>query len=181
MSALGACVHWRFLRSNGLHLWRLQECSTDMRMWWAGQATRAYWRCALNRTNIRPVAREVTCRISVRRSLSSTTVTAHLHFMCRALAIPAGVAAYHHLVGVALPSRAYCKRRAGPSRLPPPRRSHDPELQFDWSKFWEFLAPDLVLLVLAIAVSECSLTFVSSHLSETFPYKRATFSLLGVI
>lgn len=147
---MSTSVHWRLLWSNGLRLCRLQECSTTMRLWWASQGTRTYWRCALNRTNIRPMAREVTCRISVRRS---TTVTAHLHLVWRALAIPAGVAAYHHLVGVALPSRAYCKRRAGPSRLPPPPRSHDPELQFDWSKFWEFLAPDLVLLVLAIAVS----------------------------
>ena len=153
MGTLGTSVHWRLLRSNGLRLCRLQECCTTMRLWWAAQGTRTYWRCALNRTNIRLVAREVTCRISVRRSLSSTTVTAHLHLVCRALAIPAGVAAYHHLVGMALPSRAYCKRRTGPSRLPPQRRSHDPELQFDWSKFWEFLAPDLVLLVLAIAVS----------------------------
>ena len=150
---MSACVHWKFLQSSGLRLCRLQECSTNMRVWWAKQGTRTYWSCALNRTNIRPVVRKVTFRIIVRRSFSSTAVTAHVHLVCRALAIPAGVAAYHHLVGVALPSRAYCKRRTGPSRLPPPRRSHDPELRFDWSKFWEFLAPDLVLLVLAIAVS----------------------------
>ena len=128
---MSTSVHWRLLRSNGLRLCRLQECCTTMRLWWLSQGTRTYWRCALNRTNIHPMVREVTCRVSVRRS---TTVTAHLHLVWRALAIPAGVAVYHHLVGVALPSRAYCKRRTGPSRLPPPPRSHDPELQFDWSK-----------------------------------------------
>ena len=48
----------------------------------------------------------------------------------------------------------HCRQKRGvvPSRVLRQQRSHDQDLKFDWSKFWEFLMPELLLLSLAVAV-----------------------------
>lgn len=156
MTIWRAHTQWRALRCNVLRASELLECRLRVRVQQnlGRSRTRSYWECVLNRTHVPAVVREETCHLTVRHFWNATSVgTARLSLIFRILAVPAGISACNCLVGVAPLTRAYCKRRVVPSRLPPPRRSHDPELQFDWSKFWEFLAPDLVLLVLAIAVS----------------------------
>ena len=157
MAAWRAHTRWRALRCNVLRVSGLLEYCISARVQQNLGRSRgwSYWGCVLNRTSVPPVVREV-CQVTVRHSWSAASVgTARLSLVLRVLAVPVGISAYSYLVGVAPLTRAHCKRRVvpGPSRLPPPRRSHDPELQFDWSKFWDFLAPDVVLLVLAIAVS----------------------------
>lgn len=71
-----------------------------------------------------------------------------------------GVVVCRQLVGGAVrvvECRSGGGRRKGdrvlPSRLIHHGRSHDQELEFDWSKFWEFILPELLLFSLAVAVS----------------------------
>ena len=48
---------------------------------------------------------------------------------------------------------AFCRRKTGiRSSHVIGQRSHDPDVAFSWSKLWEFLSPDLVWLLLAVAV-----------------------------
>ncbi len=70
-----------------------------------------------------------------------------------------GVVALRQLVGRAVKvveCRTEGRRsgeQVGPSRIIRHDRSHDQELEFDWSRFWEFILPELLLFSLAVAVS----------------------------
>ena len=68
------------------------------------------------------------------------------------LLIPAGLTAPHLL------KPALCDRKHSTthytSRLLH-TQSHDKNVQFDWTKFWEFLSPEWLWLLLAVSVSHC--------------------------
>lgn len=61
--------------------------------------------------------------------------------------VPASLAAPRLLTPV------LCKHRQPPTSRLLLNRSHDWEVVFDWNKFWEYLSPEWLWLLLAVAVS----------------------------
>ncbi len=75
------------------------------------------------------------------------------------LGVTASLAGYHVLRPVSHRHTAHCKHT--PTLiLRSTVRSHDKELRFDWWMLWDAVSPDLLLLSVAVIVSQISTSLI---------------------
>ena len=125
-------------------------------MMWTAQLCRQLLNGAIGapRMGWRWCGKLTVCRGSV-HGPARVGVSVWLRLAGRSAVVPAGIISCRVLrEGI---THVHCRGKGThvlPSRLVWHPRSHDHELRFDWSKFWEVLRPDLLLLALAVAVRE---------------------------